>query len=103
LAWFLYYKTAPKKGQIVDHINGDAADNRLANLRLTSQADNNRNLRLNKRNKTGHAGVYHTTSGKFGVRVGGKYIGTFEDACTAFKVAYREYSRLGYGPAHGTT
>lgn len=41
----------------VDHINGNPADNRPANLRDVPRADNQRNMALTARNKSGFHGV----------------------------------------------
>jgi len=65
MAWTMYYG-APPDG-VIDHINGDAGDNRRANLRVVSQAVNTQNLRrAYKNSKTGVLGVYHEpSSGKY--------------------------------------
>jgi hypothetical protein len=41
----------------LDHINRDKADNRLANLRNATKAQNGQNQTLRRNNKSGHAGV----------------------------------------------
>jgi HNH endonuclease len=60
IVWFHYHGYMPDK--FIDHINGNACDNRIFNLRLADTVDNTRNRRLHKNNKTGFKGV--TLSGK---------------------------------------
>lgn len=56
-------------GMQVDHINGDRLDNRIENLRLATNAQNNCNVGLNSRNTTGHKGISIRNNGKFRVQV----------------------------------
>ena len=42
---------------MLDHINGDTADNRIENLRAATYESNNCNARLSKRNTSGYKGV----------------------------------------------
>jgi hypothetical protein len=48
---------APKDMQ-VDHINGDGLDNRRANLRICTHADNQHNRKKQKTNTSGYKGVF---------------------------------------------
>ncbi|KAA0117852.1 hypothetical protein CIW48_26985 [Methylobacterium sp. P1-11] len=46
-----------KRGEYVDHVNGDGTDNRRSNIRLCSPSENNAN-RAAKPNKWGFRGVF---------------------------------------------
>jgi hypothetical protein len=56
LAWAMYYGVWPT--QLIDHISGDSSDNRVVNLRQTTQSENNRNTRIRADNNSGYVGVY---------------------------------------------
>lgn len=45
-------------GMVIDHINNDRADNRIENLRIVSNTDNNLNATIRKDNTSGVSGVH---------------------------------------------
>ena len=56
LAWLYVHGEMPN---VIDHINGDTSDNRIANLRNVSQAENLQNITRPSRNsRSGVLGVY---------------------------------------------
>lgn len=58
------HKEALENGQVIDHIDGDAGNNKIVNLRLVSQEINARNGRIRSNNKTGLTGVtYRVVNG----------------------------------------
>ena len=62
LAWLYIYAVLPPDD--IDHINGGRADNRVANLRLATQAQNRQNLRKAHRDSaTGYLGVEQVKRG----------------------------------------
>lgn len=89
-----------EKGYYVDHINGNRLDNRRANLRVLSAAENSRyRTRVNKNNTSGFRGVFRTEDNTFNAYVfhEGKKINlgtykTFEEA-----VGVRIASEIEYG------
>ena len=82
----------------IDHINGDRADNRLANLREATSAENKQNLAKRTDNKTGFTGVYFEKRvGLWEARVmkngrsyGAGYYETREQAAAAYARKKRE-------------
>jgi hypothetical protein len=84
----------------IDHINLIQSDNRLANLREATHAENARNCEpLSIANKSGYRGVYWNTQKKkweARIRVGGPsiYLGRYntkEEAAAAYRAAAIQY------------
>lgn len=83
---------------VVDHKDGDPANNRRSNLRIYTPKDNARNIRVQKNSASGYLGIRKTASGKYHARimVDGKEIsiGRFckkSDAVRARKGAEKKY------------
>jgi len=86
-------------GKVVDHANGNKLDNRRANLRVCSAAENLRNRKRAKSNKSGFKGVYSDRSKwRAQIRIDGKKIclGTFDSPEIAHD-AYRQAARVHHG------
>lgn len=101
LAWILQTGAAPF--EVVDHINGDAQDNRWSNLRSVSQSMNLRNARLRKDNTSGCPGVFFTKRDRCWIariKINRKeiHLGYFETKDRA--VAARLAAQVKYGFTH---
>ena len=105
VAYAVYYGVWPVGD--IDHINGDRADNRIANLRDVTRSENQRNSKIPSNNTSGRIGVsWHSNTRKWLASIGvgerkQKHLGIFtniEDAIAARAAAEVEY---GYHPNHG--
>lgn len=99
LAWEIVNGPIPS-GLCIDHIDGNGLNNRIANLRVVTLSDNQRNRRMVKTNKTGIQGV-HPFKGGFTVICAGRHITytkDFFEACCARKSAELAH---GYHSNHG--
>lgn len=105
IAWILSTGEIPDGFQI-DHVNGIRDDNRLVNLRAVTVAENNRNMRLQRRNSSGIHGVayctrYHCFVSRITVNKKLVHLGHFPsllDAAAARKSAELAHS---FHPNHG--
>lgn len=62
IAWLYVYGAFPAAG--IDHINGNKADNRLANLREANQAENNQNRKSHRNGSSKYLGVCWSKTAK---------------------------------------
>jgi hypothetical protein len=96
LAWL--YKFGRHPGSDLDHINRVKTDNRIANLREVSRAQNNQNAGVTKSNSSGSKGVTRHKTGKWQaqIRAFGKnhYLGIFSDISDAHAAYCLAASRL---------
>ena len=98
-AWAYHHGYWPRME--IDHKNHDRSDNRISNLRDTSENAKNHSKQSN--NKSGYTGVYwHKGKQKWHVKVGGKHRGQFKDLELAGFVAELTRDKLGYHPNHGS-
>lgn len=97
IAWYLAHRAWPD--QMIDHANGDRADNRLSNLRLATQTQQNYNMLPSVANSSGVRGVCWSSKGGywrayFTVNRRQKFLGnfnSFDDAVAARKRAEETY------------
>jgi hypothetical protein len=79
-------------GMFIDHINGDQYDNRMENLRLATNSQNNWNQRTRKDNTSGYKGVSRIKGGAWiaVIKVAGKriHVGTFKCPLSAHVAWY---------------
>lgn len=97
LAWF--YVNGDWPADQLDHINGNPADNRIANLRDASYYDNGQNRKLSKNNSSGIKGVsLHKGTGKWQAYITLKrrthYLGLFENLSDAQKARLKAKAEL---------
>lgn len=95
LAWLYVYGHMP---EMIDHINGNRLDNRIANLRPCTMSENAKNHGGRRKKSGTPPGVRKTSSGKYcaRIRVDGVaiHIGTFAAPSTAHNAYVREKRRL---------
>jgi hypothetical protein len=89
-----------KKGELVDHKNGDPTDNRLINLRKVNKLQNNVNSKKRKNCRSIYKGVTVRPSGKFGVYIRHQSknicLGTFNNEIDAAR-EYDKFACLFFG------
>jgi len=110
LAWLFVHGFDPP--QQIDHINGIRDDNRIANLRLATVAENSQNVGKQSNNKSGFKGVHwHARGKKFRAQImangKSKSLGLFHtaaEAAAAYDIAaaelHGEFARRNDAVAH---
>lgn len=86
-AWCHYTGQPIPDGQYIDHVNGDRGDNRAANLRLASPAQNQMNIETQIGSVRG--AVFHKQTRKWqaSIRIHLGSFDTAEEATSAYEAA----------------
>ena len=97
--WALVHGHWPKG--MIDHINGVRTDNRLANLRVVSDAENSRNSAIRSDNTSGRTGVHWNRSQrKWEAYINSSHgrvrLGKFTDRDAAVSARAAAEKELGY-------
>lgn len=98
VAWYFVHGYLPKQ---IDHINGNPSDNRLENLRESTQSENKQNARTKRNAKSGLKGVCYSKDHKkwramIGPRGAVRHLGYFKTAEEAH-AAYVKAAKDMYG------
>jgi len=75
IIWLYVYGKFPEN--LIDHIDGNPCNNRIANLRDATNTQNVRSRNIRKA-KSGYRGITEMENGKFRVRLVGKHVGIYE-------------------------
>lgn len=99
LIWILHYDNIVYN---IDHIDGNPANNLIANLRDVPQKENAKNQKKSKSNTSGVTGVYWFRScNKWGSIIGQKYLGVFDSFDEAVKARRDSEVENNYHKNHG--
>lgn len=104
LAWAIAHGEWPQFQ--IDHLNGNRSDNRLANLRQVTNAENMQNQFRSPRNTSGATGVRkcaRTGKWRAEIKTSGKRhsLGYFEDFGAAVAARKDAERRFGFSARHG--
>ena len=92
LAWFYVHKEWPERE--IDHINGNASDNCISNLRNASRSENQSNLAAPSSNTSGFKGVSWNKSMKmWQSQITVNHVNNYLGCYSTKELAHRHYCR----------
>lgn len=106
IAWYFQTGYWPCTPEYIDHINGDRSDNRFCNLRVVSQQENCRNMKIYSTNSSGVSGVnWCNTNKKWRARIGVNgtkvHLGFFVNLEDAKKAREKAEKKFSFHENHG--
>lgn len=106
VAWAIYYGEEPP--EVLDHIDRNRKNFRIANLRKSDPADNLKNLSLQARNVSGLSGIKRLSPKQYGKPwavamsgIGKMEFKAHQTFCSALKHRNAICAARGYSPTHG--
>lgn len=104
-AWYCVHGCWP---DLIDHLNGDPADNRIENLRDVDHSTNRMNQRRRSDNQSGVTGVFFDARKSRWIahiceRGNRRQLGSYKEKSEAVAVRLLAQKRLGFGPMHGAS
>jgi len=94
---YQYHYGNLKSTDFIDHIDRNPKNNRIENLRVVSQTQNNYNTKIDARQTSGYKGLNKRPNGRYSARINHNgqcyYLGTFdlpEQAAQAYESKQRE-------------
>lgn len=105
IIWQMVHGEIPE-GLKIDHINGIRSDNRLENLRLVSNQENNKNKRMYRNNSSGVTGITWNKKERkwvatIVINCKLKHLGYFTDFDKAVEVRRDWEKKIGFHENHG--
>jgi hypothetical protein len=103
IAWALHYGYLPPPEMEIDHINGIRNDNRIANLRLVSLAQNMKNKAQYRNNTHGYPGIMFESASRrvnqwrAQIQVNGRAIKLGSYKCKTAAIFARKRAEITYG------
>ena len=98
VAWMVYHGKEIPDGFIIDHINGKKTDNRIANLRMATQTENQHNARKKRAGPRGAWFCKHSKKWRSSIRVNLGSFKTEQEASAAYEAAAKKFRGDFYLP-----